>query len=445
MDTAEAAAVGPSRGDEARRRAQWRDFRLLWAGQSASLVGDHLMVLALPLLAVERLGRSAAEAALLPFALFVPFLFLGLPAGAIVDRARRRSVLLACDAVQLAVFLAVAALAAAGALPLWLLLILVAVAGSAAVFFQVAYTSYLPAIVSGDGALHRGNSRLFFSESVARTLGPMAGGPVIAVFGPVAALATNASTFAASILAVLGIRTREPAPAALARRGRGWMRREIGDGLRFALGHRLIEPVLTCGAVYVLFLSMVEAILVLYSRDVLGLSALGIGVVVGGSAAGLPVGNLLSQPIHRRLGAPRTLVAGASVSVLGVVAMAIAGNVYGSAGGLVAASVLHGIGEGTFGPTSLTLRQTQTPSALLGRVNAVQRFLLWGAVPIGSLAAAGATALGGLAATMWVGALGTTLCLPPLLRRGIWADVVAGGLRHVASPGADGSPAAQGT
>src|SRR5262245_32436156 len=69
-----------------------RDFGLLWAGQSLSLVGDQCMRVALPLLAVSVLGASAAQAALLPFALFVPFLLFGLPAGAIVDRLRRRPV-----------------------------------------------------------------------------------------------------------------------------------------------------------------------------------------------------------------------------------------------------------------------------------------------------------------------------------------------------------------
>ena len=68
-----------------------RDFRLLWTGQSLSLLGDYFAVLALPLLALEVVGASAAQAALLPFALFVPYLVLGLPAGAIVDQIGRAS------------------------------------------------------------------------------------------------------------------------------------------------------------------------------------------------------------------------------------------------------------------------------------------------------------------------------------------------------------------
>lgn len=393
-------------------------FRYLWAGQSVSLLGDQLMIIALPLLAVITLHHSAAEAVLLPFGLYFPFLLLGLPAGAIADRSRKRRLMIVCDGVQLIVFMAIAVLAAERQLPFPLLLVLVGVAGCATVLFQVSYTSYLPHLISEEAALHKGNSRLFLSESLSQTLGPMAAGPIIAFLGPIAAVAANASTFLVSILTLSAIRHPEPRQE-VAARPRGWMRTEVREGLRFALRHPLLQPVLVCGSVYVLFLSMVEAIMVLYCRDVLHLSALKIGIVIGAAAAGFPIGNIVSGRLRARVGVARTLVCGACVSVAGLVSMAVAGNVLRSAAGLVVASVVHGLGEGTFGPTALTLRQTETPANLLGRVNSIQRFLIWGAIPLGSLLASAVTAFAGLTAAMWVGGLGTVMCLPPLVRRGI--------------------------
>ncbi len=412
-------------GDRSERTPGQRDFRLLWAGQSTSLLGDQLMVVALPLLAVVTLGHSPAEAALLPFALFLPFLVLGLPAGAIADRCRPRLALMTCDAVQLAAFTTIALLASARLLPFALLLFLVAVAGCGTVFFQVCYSSYLPHLLTGEHALIHGNSRLFLSESLSRTLGPMTAGPIIALAGPLVAVAVNASTFLVSLLTLKSIRHREPKPA-VPERQPGWMRREIREGLSFAFSHPLLQPVLLCGCVYVLFLSMVEATLVLYSREVLQLSPVGIGLVVGAAAAGFPIGNAVSGHLYRRLGVAWTLVLSASMSVAGLVCMPVAGNALHSVVGLVIASVVHGVGEGTFGPTSLTLRQTATPPHLLGRVNAVQRFLVWGTVPVGSLIASCAIALSGLPAAMWIGGLGTALCLPMLVRRGILEALVAG-------------------
>ena len=409
-------------------RSAGRDFGLLWAGQSLSLFGDQFMTLALPLLAVTVLGASPAQAALLPFALFVPFLPLGLPAGAIVDRLPRRTVMLVCDGVQVLAFGAIWVLAAAGGLTFPLLFALILVSGCAVVFFQVAYTSYLPSLYDEADALHRGNTRLALSESAAKALGPMAAGPVIAALGLVGAIAANMATFAASLASLALIRHREPGSTASGvARESGWMRRDIAEGLRFALRHPMLRPVLVCGTTYVLFLSMVETSLVLYCRNVLGLSPGWIGVVIGAAAAGYPIGNLLSARLIRRLGSPRTLVLAASVSVLGIVAMPALGSLGGPTGaiGLVAGSIIHCVGEGAFSPTSLTMRQVLTPAALLGRVGSVQRFLLWGAIALGSLLAAGATALGGLAMAVWIGALGTVLCLPALLQRGIRAEMTS--------------------
>jgi len=395
-----------------------RDFALLWTGQSTSLLGDQFMVLALPLLAVTVLAASPAQAALLPFALYVPFLAFGLPAGAIVDRLARRPIMLLCDAIQCAAFLAIAALAVIGALSFPVLVLLVAVAGCATVFFQVAYTSYLPELFADPRDLHRGNARLYLSESVARAAGPAIAGALVRLSGVLWTVALNGLTFAVSAVALVAIRHRESPHVPATARTRGWLARDVREGLRFVFSHDKLEPVFLCGAVYVLFLSMVEASLVLYCRNVLGLDAIGIGIVVGAAAAGYPLGNLLSGRLVDRLGIPRTLVAGATVSVTGIVLMPVAGSA-GSVVGLVAGSVVHSAGEGAFGPTSLTLRQTVTPSGLLARVNSVQRFLIWGMIPLGSLLAALTISIAGLSGAVWVGAIGTVLCLPTLIRRGI--------------------------
>ncbi|MFF4623033.1 MFS transporter [Nonomuraea jabiensis] len=406
-------------------RTARRDFGLLWAGQSLSLFGDQFMTLALPLLAVTVLGATPAQAALLPFAMFLPFLPLGLPAGAIVDRLPRRAVMLVCDGVQVVAFGAICVTAIAGVLSFPLLFALVLVSGCAVVFFQVAYTSYLPGLFPDPGELHTGNTRLALSESTAKAVGPMAAGPLIGLLGVAGALLANTLSFAASLVTLFAIRHRE-APPAVTVRERGWVRRDVAAGLRFALRHPVLEPVLSCGTLYVLFLSMVETSLVLYCRNVLGLSPQWIGIVVGAAAAGYPIGNLASAFLIRRLGSPRALMLAATVSVAGIVAMPALGAAHGvlGAAGLVIGSIVHCVGEGAFSPISLTLRQTQTPPELLGRVSAVQRFQLWGAVALGALLASAATALAGLEPTVWIGALGTILCLPALLRRGIRAAVL---------------------
>lgn len=401
-----------------------RDFGLLWLGQSLSLLGDQILVIALPLLAVQVFGATEAQAVLLPFALYLPFLLFGLQAGAIVDRLPRRLTMVACDSTQALVFLLITALAFSKLLSFTMLMILVGIAGTAVVFFQIAYTSFVPELYSDERNLQRSNSRLSFSESMSRILGPVVAGLIIAWTGTAAAIGFNALTFVISLLTLLMIKHRLPAPVSTAvERKPGWMRRDISEGLQFVFRHPRLEPVIMCGVVYVIFSMMIESTLVLYCVTHLGLSVEAMGFVIGAAAAGFPIGNMICGKLVNRFGVGRSLVLGAMISVSGLVLIPVAGA-SGSIIALIAASVLHGIGEGAFSPTALTLRQTSAPDHLLGRVNSVQRVLTWGAISLGSLVAGLATKFFGLSSALWIGGVGTILCLPVLLRRGILAEVV---------------------
>lgn len=407
------------------QHAAHRNFNLLWSGQSLSLLGNQFLVVGLPLLAVQVVGASAAQAVLLPFLMFVPFLFFGLPVGAWVDRLPKRKTMILADLVQMVVYASIALLSMQGWMTFPLLMVLVFCAGVATVFFQVAYNSFLPELYSRASELQKGNAKLFFSESIARTLGPMAAGPVIAVFAPPLAILLNGGSFLVSALTLGAIRHQrtdldraEVAPVRMS------IMSDIKVGLRFVFSHPKLEPVFLCGAVYVLFLTIIETSLVLYCKDVLMLSPGTIGLVIGAAAAGFPVANLISSRLMNHFGISRTLVIAAATSVCGLFLIAVFGAA-GSIAGLIAASVLHGLGEGVFGPTSLTLRQTETPLTLLGRVNSVQRFMIWGAIPMGSVLTSLIITYAGLEWTLWFGGIGTALCLLPLVRRGILADLRA--------------------
>lgn len=401
-----------------------RDFGVLWAGQSLSLLGDQFMVIALPLLATQVIGATAAQAVLLPFALYVPFLLFGLQAGAVVDRMSRLNTMIVCDLIQALIFMFITILALSGVLSFLMLMVLVGFAGTAVVFFQISYTSFIPEIFADSENLQRANSRLFLSESLSKTLGPMVAGPLIAIMGITSSIGLNAVTFATSLLTLLALkRKKTTSPISYTQqRKRGWMRRDIREGLYFVFTHKLLEPVITCGVVYVLFLSMIEASLVLYCVKELKLSTVEVGFVLGATAAGFPIGNLICTRIVTYFGNGKSLTLSAVTSVCGLVLIPVAGSA-GSVVALVLASILHGIGEGSFGPIALTMRQTLSPENLLGRVNSVQRVMLWGAIALGSLMAGLATKFFGLSGSLWIGGFGTILCLPVLLRRGILAEI----------------------
>ncbi|MGH8939518.1 MAG: MFS transporter, partial [Actinomycetes bacterium] len=141
-----------------------RDFRLLWTGETTSVLGSSIAVVALPLVAVVTLQASTFAVWLLTAAAWLPWLLIGLPAGAWVDRRPKRPVMLVCNSVSMLVFLSVPVAAWAGLLTMTQLIVVALAGGVAKVFFNVAYRAYLPSLVEKKD-LQEANEKLQGSES----------------------------------------------------------------------------------------------------------------------------------------------------------------------------------------------------------------------------------------------------------------------------------------
>lgn len=394
------------------RASLWRhgDFRKLWAAESISQVGTQVSVVALPLVAILVLDATPLQVGLLTAAEFLPFLVVGLPAGAWVDRMRRRPVLITAD-VGRAVALGALPLAYAfGALQLWMLYLVAFAVGVLTVFFDVAYGSYLPSIVDRDRLLD-GNAKLELSRSGAQIVGPGVGaGLVQAITAPVAVLA-DAISFAGSAACLVAIRTPEPAPEPPSDDGWG-LRREIAEGLRFVLGHPLLRPVLTTTAIFNLGFGATQAVLIVFAVRELGLSPVGVGaVVIAGNVGGL-LGAVLSNRVGARMGFGPTIVTSVVVYAVASVLFPLAG---GSAGAVLVAAGLFVTGAAAvvYNIAQVSLRQAITPDRLLGRMNSSMRFVVWGVVPVGALLGGVLAGPLGLRWVLWLAfAIGLLAILP---------------------------------
>src|ERR671934_1514899 len=181
---------------ELRRRltptgALWRhrDFVKLWTAQSISEFGSEVSRLAIPWIAAVVLHVSPFVFSLLGVLTFLPFIVFALPAGVWVDRLRRRRILIVGDSARAVLLTLIPVLWAVGALQIWHLLVLQFVIGIFTVFFDVAYQSYLPALIDRE-LLVEGNSKLQLTVSIAQVGGPsMSGGLIAAITAPYAIVA----------------------------------------------------------------------------------------------------------------------------------------------------------------------------------------------------------------------------------------------------------------
>ncbi|MGQ0607497.1 MAG: MFS transporter [Chloroflexota bacterium] len=400
-----------------RRPSLWRhgNFLKLWSAQTISQFGDEITRLALPLVAILTLEATPFQIGLLGTFQFLPFILLTIPAGVWVDRMRRKPILIGADIGRAVLLTSVPVAFVGGWLSIPQLYIVAFAVGCLEVFFDIAYQSYLPAVVERD-QLVEGNSKLELSMSASSVIGPgIAGFLVELVRAPIAILFDGLSYIGAVIM-LLFIRRPEtpPAPHDPAAGARPSMRREAAEGLRYVLRHRYLRNIAACTGTLNLFGNMGEVILVLYIVRELGLNAGTLGIVFAIANVGVFVGAISADRLARWFGMGPTIVGSALLSPLSLLFVAIAPRdapiPFLIAGGVIGAAtaVVYNINQ-------VSLRQAITPERMQGRMNATMRFIVWGTIPIGSIAGGLLGGLIGLQATIWVGAIGSFVGFLPVL------------------------------
>jgi MFS family permease len=389
--------------------SQHGDFLRLWGGQTISQFGTQIGQLAIPLAAILVLEASAFEVALLGTVEFLPFLLFTLPAGVWVDRLPRRPILILGDVGRAAALLSIPLAYAVDALTIWHLYLVGFAVGTLTVFFDVAYQSYLPSLVQR-AQLVQGNSLLELSRNAAHIAGPGAGGMLVGAITAPFAIFLDAVSFVASAGLLWRIRTVEPRPE---RAQQPNMRRELAEGVRYLVRHRYWRAMAATTGGSNFFWMICGSIILVYAVRSLDMSPELIGLVLTlGSLGGL-AGVLFAGRLSRRVGVGPTIV-GASVLFGPPLLLVPIAPQSDPVPLLVLAFAISTAGGTIYNITALSLMQTLTPERLLGRLNASRRFVVWGTIPLGSLAGGVLASSIGLRPTLWVGAIGASFCFLPV-------------------------------
>ena len=389
-----------------------RDFRNLWAAETISQFGSQVSALALPLVAVITLEASAFEVALLGVVEFAPFILISLPAGVWVDRMRRKPILVTADVGRALLLTSVPVAYALDVLTIWQLYGVGFAFGVLTVFFDVSYQSYLPSLVARD-ELVEGNSKLEISRSAAQLSGPGLAGLLVEAFKAPGAVLVDAISFFASAFYLFRIKAEERAPTRAEREAGPGMKEEVKEGLRWVFGNRYLRWIAASTATFNFFANIIFSVYLVFAVRELELRPGVIGVVFAVSNVGYLIGALFANRLSRRFGVGPTIIIGAAGSVsLLLLAAAPTSNPIPF---LVAAQAISSMGIPIYNITQVSFRQAITPERLQGRMNSVMRFIVWGVMPIGALLGGALASWVGLRFAIWVGAIGMSLAVLPVL------------------------------
>lgn len=394
----------------------WRsaDFIRLWSAQTLSLAGIQFGRLALPLVAVLTLDASAAQVGLLGAMAGVPWLIFGLFVGTVIDRFRRRPILIAVHAGRALLWGSAPVAAAFGLLTMGQLFVVAFLAGTLDVCFLVAYRSYLPSLV-GPERLAEGNAKLAATDGITRTAGPSMAGAVVQLLTAPVALAVQAAAFLGSALCVWRIRHPEPEPSRSSS-GREPVRAALFDGLRFAWRQPLVRAFTVSDASFLFSFSMLYAVQIVFFTRQLGLGPALIGVIFTTGSVGGLIAALVARRIGRRLRVGPTLVLGSLLRGGGLAVIPFAALVGPFALPLLIGSrLVNAFGWTLWEVHQETTQQLVVPNRLRGRVNGSTLFVSQGADSLGAFTGAGLAAAVGVLPTLAVGAVGAVLATGWLL------------------------------
>ncbi|WP_309144497.1 MFS transporter [Streptomyces sp. BR123] len=383
-----------------------RSFRRLFGSAALGQFAANTHHVALPLLALAALDATPAQVGMLAALSTAAFLLIGLPAGAWVDRLRTRRLLIAADLTRAGLLASLPVAWWLGALTLTHLYAVSLAHGCATVFADVGSQSLLPRLIRRDG-LVRANAALVTLMAVANIAGRGAGGVLVAALTAPVALACSAAAYLASVfrLTRLGA-VPSPAPAP-----RTPLPAQIREGLGHVLGHPELRALVLSATLSNLGGAAINTMLpVLFVRE-LGLSPTALGLFWATGGIGLLLGARLARPVAARVGYGRALLLSLTPAAL-LVPLADRGPWLGVAG---AGWLLVMMTIGSNNVLAVSLRQQLTPDALLGRMNATFRFMLTGALALGSAASGLLAEFTTLHTTLWTGAALLALAWLPLL------------------------------
>ncbi|MEV8378879.1 MFS transporter [Kribbella sp. NPDC056861] len=368
--------------DEVSTRA-WdsRGFRWLWTGSAVSSFGSEVAELALPLLALVTLAASPGELGLLRAAQFLPFLLATLPIGLLVDRSRRRPLMIGAD---LGRFVLIALIPVSVWLDLTSVLLLCVVvfgAGVLTVLYQMADFTFLPTVTTVH-QLADANAKLAATQSAMEIGGRGAGGVLVQALTAPVAMAVDAVSYLLSALSLSRIRVIEQVPVRSARSPL----REVATGFRVVWTNAYLRALLGGAMTFNVCQEIFTIGFMLYAVRDLSISPAGVGAILVAGGAGSFAGAWFGSRLTARWSYGKVLLVALALGNTAPLASALTGPVGTWAFELLlGVFFVMGIGIGISNAHAVTIRQVAAPAELRGRVNAAYRLITWGGIPVGAL------------------------------------------------------------
>ncbi len=366
-----------SASDEAGRRLG-NDFWKFWAGRTISSLGGSFTTFALPLLVFE-ITASAFYLGLATALNFLPCLLLGLVIGAWMDRIDRKRFMVIADVARAIMISSIPILAVFDLLSIWWIFAVGFVNSTIKVGFDSGQFAAIPSLVSREN-LAKANSTLQAASSITSIAGPVLAGALVTVMSTPAILVFDGVSFLISAGTLLFVKasfnsTKDE------KREATTIRRDLLEGLRYALSHPVLRNIFVLVSITNLFAVTVVAQFVFYAKEQLEATDAQVSLMYAAGGAGIFAMSFLVEPLRKRFPIGKTALGGTILYGLAIIGMAFTQTFWLAA---MLAALFCGLAI-VFNVNLDTLQQSIVPDRMLGRVKSIDNTVAWSAIPLGSI------------------------------------------------------------
>lgn len=374
-------------------------FRRLWMSTVATTLGQWMQSTAIGWLALDLSNRSSFVG-LVAFAAGIPFLFVSIPGGLLLDRFDRRKILIICQAIAATCAILLSIDVISGYVEPWHLLVFAFINGSLQAIMNPAQQAIVPSLVPRD-RLTNGIALMSAGQNMTRVVGPSVAGAIIGFAGTGAAFLCQAIALLAALILLLTTRFPEVSTRkAVTSLG------SVFDGARIVWQRKDLLAIITLISISILLVFPYLSFLSVFARDVLEIGPEGLGILMASSGAGAVVGSIYVAS-RKKQPSGRDFIAMGIVYGFLIAAFAYAPNLIVAIVLLVAAGFL---GSAYVSSINASL-QHRISDDMRGRVMSMY-MLTWGFTPIGSIAIGAISSEIGISATVASAAiLGNVLLL----------------------------------
>ena len=388
-------------------------FAAFWLAGTVSEFGTYVTTIALQVLVLTTLHGTAVDVGLVNASRWVPYLLFGLVIGALVERRRRKPLLIAADLARGLLLGAIPLLAAVGRLSVPTLMVFIAAFGVFSLINDAAIQSYLPRLVP-KASLLAANARIDQSSSVAQTSGPAIGGALVTLLSAPIAVLVDAASYLFSAISLSRVRLVEPRPTEGARPHLG---REIREGLRWVYRHPVLGPVAASSHLWFVFSAMLGTVFVPFALLDLHLSPFELGLTLSAAGVGALVGSLSATRLGRRWQAGQIVIVCCFLepAAWAIIAASPAAPHPVVVAVLALGQCIFGLGLGVSNAHEMGYRQVITPDRLQGRTNTTMRSFNRAAIILGAPLGGVLAVTIGYRPTLWIAIAGFVVAAVVLL------------------------------